>query len=114
MTDHDSSTPTQAVCVKVWLRAASEARVQEWAEHINAHRAEAMKTLRDEGVTVESVFLDRTPDAPCLIYYMRLESEARAKAAGDASAHAIDLYHRAFKRDTWVKVERLELLVDLS
>lgn len=113
MTNHDSNTPSQVVCVKVWLRAASEARAQEWAAHINAHRDEAMQTLRDEGVSVESVFLDRSSGAPCLIYYMRSESEARAKAVGDASTHEIDVYHRAFKRDTWVKVERLELLVDL-
>ncbi|MFZ5527767.1 MAG: DUF6176 family protein [Pseudomonadota bacterium] len=101
------------ICAKVWLQPGSEARVREWASHINAHRTEALQTLQEEGVTIESVFYDPTPDGPCLIYYMRSASQEHAMAVAAQSAHAIDAYHQAFKRETWVKVERLELLLDL-
>lgn len=101
------------ICAKVWLQPGSEARVREWARHINAHRTEALQTLQEEGVSIESVFYDPTPEGPCLIYYMRSASQEHAMAVAARSAHAIDAYHQAFKRETWVKVERLELLLDL-
>lgn len=101
------------ICAKVWLQPGSEARVREWASHINAHRTEALQTLQEEGVTIESVFYDPTPDGPCLIYYMRSASQEHAMAVAAQSAHAIDAYHQTFKREAWVKVERLELLLDL-
>ena len=101
------------VCAKVWLKPGSEARVREWAQYITAHRDEALQTLQAEGVTIESVFLDATPDGPCLIYYMRSASQAQAIAVAERSAHAIDAYHKAFQRETWTKVDRLELLLDL-
>lgn len=101
------------VCARVWLHPGSEERVREWARYINTHRSEALQTLQEEGVTIESVFFDAHPDGPCLIYYMRSSSHAKAVAVAQKSAHAIDAYHQAFKRETWARVERLELLVDL-
>jgi hypothetical protein len=107
------SKKEDVVCAKVWLKPGSEARVREWAAYISSHRSEALQTLQEEGVTIESVFLDATPEGPCLIYYMRSASEAQAAAVAEKSVHAIDAYHKAFKRDTWTKVERVELLLDL-
>lgn len=101
------------VCARVWLRPGSQARVREWARHVGEHRGEALRTLQEEGVTIESVFFEDTADGPCLIYYMRSASQARAIATAAKSTHAIDEYHRAFKRETWAKVEHLELLLDL-
>ncbi|MFT3757974.1 DUF6176 family protein [Thauera sp.] len=101
------------VCAKVWLKPGSEARVREWTSYINAHRNEALQTLQEEGVSIESVFFDATSDGPCLIYYMRSASEEQAIAIARKSTHAIDAYHKAFKSETWLKVERMELLVDL-
>lgn len=105
--------PEDVVCAKVWLKAGSEERVREWARYINEHRAAALLTLQDEGVTIESVFFDTTSVEPCLIYYMRSASQEQAIAAVKRSVHAIDAYHQAFKREAWVKVDRLELLLDL-
>lgn len=101
------------VCAKVWLKAGSEARVREWANYINEHRNDALRTLHEEGVTIESVFFDPNENTPYLIYYMRSASEIKALAAVEKSIHAIDEYHKNFKRDTWIKVDRMELLVDL-
>lgn len=107
------SKSEDVVCAKVWLKPGSEERVREWARYIAQHRDEALRTLHEEGVTIESIFFDPSPTGSCLIYYMRSASEAKAIAVAAKSAHAIDEYHKQFKRDTWVKVDRLELLLDL-
>lgn len=107
------SSIADVVCAKVWLKPGCEARVREWAQHVAEHRDEALQTLADEGVSIESVFFDAAPGAPCLIYYMRSTSIERAEAVAAKSVHAIDAYHQAFKQETWLKVERMELLLDL-
>jgi hypothetical protein len=101
------------VCAKVWLKPGSDERVREWAKYISNHRMEALQTLQEEGVTIESVFFDTTGDNPCLIYYMRSASQAEALAVAERAVNAIDDYHKAFQREAWVKVERMELLLDL-
>jgi Family of unknown function (DUF6176) len=101
-------------CVKILLKPGSVERVQEWAAELNRRQEEALATLRDEGVYVESVFLDRTEAGDFLIYYMKAESFEQASAVVQHSPHAIDAFHQQFKRDTWVSGRRLELLVDLT
>ncbi|XAH22171.1 DUF6176 family protein [Xylophilus sp. GW821-FHT01B05] len=101
------------VCARVRLRADSLARVREWAAHLAAHRDQALKSLEVEGVSIESVFLESTEQGDFLIYYMRAASIETAQRVALASISEIDRYHRAFKRETWAGVEKLELLVDL-
>ncbi|AOY90920.1 hypothetical protein BKK79_03135 [Cupriavidus sp. USMAA2-4] len=102
------------MCARIRLKPGSLPRVREWAAHLREHRAEALRTLAAEGVSIESVFLDSSADGDFLVYYMRAASEAQARQAAQASTAAIDDYHRAFKRDTWAQLTRLELLVDLQ
>jgi hypothetical protein len=44
-------------CVKIHLKPGSVERVHEWAAELNRRQDEALATLRDEGVCLESVFL---------------------------------------------------------
>lgn len=111
---HSMLPPEEAVCARVQLKPGSLPRVREWAEHMRNHRDDALQTLEDEGVTVESVFLDSGTDGDFLVYYMRSTSQAAAQAVAARSVAAIDAYHRAFKRETWAHVRRLDLLLDLS
>lgn len=106
--------PDEVVCARIQLQPGSLPRVQEWAEHMRTHRAEALQTLQAEGVTVESVFLDSGADGDFLVYYMRSQSQQLAQEVAARSVAAIDAYHRAFKRDTWAQVRRLDLLLDLA
>jgi hypothetical protein len=101
--------------MKIKLKENSLARVREWAAEMTRRRDEVLETLRDETVIIESVFLDSTPEGDFLIYFMKAESFERAReAAQQKSAHAIDEYHREFKRETWEDGTRLELLIDLD
>ena len=106
--------PEEVVCARIQLQPGSLPRVREWAEHLRSHREEALQTLAAEGVSVESVFLDTGADGDFLVYYMRSASQEAAQAVAARSTAAIDAYHRAFKRETWTDVRRLDLLIDLS
>ncbi len=101
-------------CWKIKIKSGSIDRVREWAQTINERRNEALATLRDETVIIESIFLDRTENADYLIAVMRAESFEKSGEAVRTSAHEIDEYHRQFKRDTWEERTELELLVDLE
>lgn len=77
-------------------------------------REEALATLQDEGVISESYFLESTPEGDYLIAYMKAESFEKSSQVFKKSAHDIDRYHQKFKEDTWEKVTKLEMLVDLD
>ena len=104
----------ETTCVKIKLNPGSLERVREWAAEINRRSDEALATLRDERVVVESVFLESGGGGDFLIYYMKAASlEGALKVAND-SKRAIDEYHRRFMREVCASRQKLELLVDLD
>jgi hypothetical protein len=106
--------PTKVRCVRIELKPGMVERAREWASAINARRFEALKTLEDEGVTIESVFLEHNSDGDFLIYYMRAHDfDASAKAASN-SVHSIDEFHQKFKEEAWAGGSEIELLIDLE
>ena len=104
----------ETICHRIQLKPDSLDTVYEWAKELMSRKNEALATLRDEGVWIESVFLERTEQGDFLIYYMKLESMDRAKEVVAKSKHAIDEYHQKFKKATWVTGKKLELLVDFD
>ena len=101
-------------CIKIELKPGCLDRVRLWAAEINARSGEALATLRDEGVVIESVFLDQSGEGDFLIYYMRSLDFAAATKAVKSSQHSIDAFHAQFKEDCWASGQRLPLLVDLE
>jgi len=104
----------QTKCVKIKLKPNSLEKVREWAKTLNERKGEALVTLRDESVILETVFLDQSGDGDFLIYLMKAESFERAKETVQNSVHEIDEYHQTFKRETFEEGKPLELLVDLD
>jgi len=105
----------KTLCAKIKLKPNRLERVREWAKTVNeTRREEALATLRDETVIIESYFLDSTPEGDYLIAFMKVESLDKSRQAVEKSTHDIDRYHQEFKRDTWESQQRLELLVDLD
>ena len=96
--------------MRVRLEPGSLPRVREWAAELNARRTEVLATLRDEGVRIESVFLD----GESLVYYLKADSLDRAREVQARSQHAIDAYHQQFKDETFAERRQLELLVDFE
>jgi hypothetical protein len=87
----------ETLCVRVRLKPGSLLRVREWAAELNARRDEVMATLRDEGVRIESVFLE----GETLVYFMKVDSIDHARDVYARSKHAIDAYHQRFKDETF-------------
>jgi hypothetical protein len=104
----------ETVCTKIKLRPGSLERVREWAAEINRRSVEALATLRDEGVFVESAFLESGDAGDFLIYYMKADNIERAREVGRVSTHAIDEYHRTFLSEVCESRQGLELLIDLD
>jgi uncharacterized protein DUF6176 len=100
--------------VKVRLKPGSLEQARAWAAELNRRPDEVLATLRDEGVVIESVFLDETGDGDYLVYYMKARSLADARAVAQRSTHAIDAYHQRFKHDTWEATTPLETLIDFE
>lgn len=104
----------ETVCARVRLKPGSRDRVREWASELRTRSGEVLETLRDEGVVIESVFLDSDEQGDFLVYYMKAHSLEEAHAVVQRSHHPIDSYHQEFKVDTWQSRTVLELLVDFE
>ena len=95
------------------LKPDSMERVEEWAKTLNERIDEAIETLKDEGVELESWFHLNLDGKDYLLSYMRADSLNKAQEVVKTSKHKIDAYHQQFKKDTWLKGTRAKLLVDL-
>ena len=62
---------SEVICKRLKIRDGSVEAVREWARTIAARRGEALATLRNESVQLESVFLEHGTDGDYLVYYMR-------------------------------------------
>jgi hypothetical protein len=105
-------TELSSGCVKIRVLDGTIHKVYEWKEYLNSHKEEVLQSLRQEGVFIESVFLDRQGDEGYLIYYMKFRDQEKAKAAFAKSDLNIDKYHARFKKEVWADRKELELLVD--
>ena len=94
------------------LKPNSLDRVEEWATTLNKHADQAVATLQDEGVRVESWFHLSIDNKDYLLCYIRAESIEKAHQVARSSPHAIDAYHQQFKKDTWEVGKSARLLVD--
>lgn len=102
-------------CVRIQLKPGSEPLIRDWAKKLHEERREeAIATLVDEGVTIESYFLDPRPEGDFLIGYMRATSLDQAAQIAARSDHDIDRYHQQVRVSSWAEVTRLERLVDLA
>jgi hypothetical protein len=105
---------TELHCSRIKLKPNSLEKVREWAAEITRRQDEALETLRDESIFIESFFLEQATDGDYLIAYIRAESLEQSQKAVEKSVHAIDAYHQAFKKECWESGKRLEVLVDLN
>ncbi|HEY0030228.1 MAG TPA: DUF6176 family protein [Bacteroidia bacterium] len=99
-------------CVKIKIKEGMLSRVYEWKEFLNSNKEEVIESLRQEGVFLETVFLDKQGEDNYLIYYMRFRDEEKAKAAFSQSKLNVDKYHAQFKQEVFVGKQELELLID--
>ena len=85
---------SQVECHRMKLPDSLE-RVRAWQRELNQRPEELLATLRDEGVSIESVFIDEVNGDAYLIYYMRAIDLHESRQTARRSTHAIDEYHQA-------------------
>ena len=99
--------------VLIKLKADFMQSVEAWQAELNARKAEAIETLKAEGVFVESWFHVELDGLDYLIAYTRADDISKAQETSKNSQFAIDQLLQQFK-STWAKVIPASLLVDLD
>lgn len=103
-----------AHCAIIKLKPDSLNAVKEWQTYIQDNRSDAIQTLTDEGVSIESWFLTQINGEDYLVAYMRTDDIQKAHEAAKASTNHVDIIHKAFKKETWAERISTELLLDLE
>lgn len=101
-------------CVLIELKPESGQKVSDWAQYINEHKAAALETLAHENVTLENYFTAVIEGKPYLIGYMRARSLEKAHDVVKHSTAGIDAFHQAFKKETWKKVIKANMVLELN
>ena len=101
-------------CIRVKLKEGSLDDVRNWFQTLNNRANEVLESLENEGVIVESVFLEQIGGESYLIYYMKAESFEKSRNVSKNSTLAIDQYHKECKTKYLKEKKVLELLMDFS
>lgn len=99
--------------VIIKLKENTQADLHSWQQQLEQRKAEAIETLKAEGVAIESWFQVEINGEPYLIAYMRARNIAEAQKIGRTSQFDIDQVHKKFKT-IWEKVYPATLLLDLE
>jgi hypothetical protein len=102
------------LCIRAKLKKGSISGVREWFETLKSRYNETVQTLENEGIIVESVFLDRIGEDDFLIYYMRADDIDKAIEIYNKSTAAIDIYHKENWRKFSEERVALEPLLDID
>lgn len=101
-------------CTKIKLKEGTDRQAKEWAAELNRRSGEVLEALKAEGVTIETVFLDKQADGYYLIYFMRTDDLAKSQAVTKSSIAPIEAFHKAFKATCWESAEKLEKLIEFE
>ncbi len=75
------------------LKPGTEEKVELWEKTISFRIEEAVATLKDEGVEIESWFKVQIDGQDYLLWYMRAKSIERAFEISRTLKHPIDKFH---------------------
>ncbi len=101
------------ISVLIKLKIDAMQNVEDWKNELNNRKDEAIVTLKNERVSIESWFHFNIEGSDYLMVYMRSDDMQYAQHAFKESQSDIDQYHQAFKKN-WEKGIKGTLLVDLE
>lgn len=99
-------------CYRIKLNPGSVPLVRQWAARLNSEMAELKILLKNEGMSLESVFLEVSSDGEYLIYYLRSPDLKKTHEVAQASQHPIDIFHREVMKKVCGELTELECLLD--
>lgn len=97
---------------KVKEKAVAYDQVREWANFLKTHSDQVLESMRAEGVTVETAFLDQQAGGLYLIYIFKAENIEKVFQVLNDSQREVDMYHKNTFLKLFGKPEKLEILVD--
>ena len=101
-------------CAMIKLKPNCKEKVKQWAKTMNDRKPEAIETIVNEGITVESVFIKTINNEDYLIYYIRAKDFKKSQEVTAKSLMEIDAIHKQFKQECWESVNEAKLLLDLT
>lgn len=104
----------QTECFRVKVKEGALPQVREWAKRLNDHGDQVRELIYNEGIAIESVFLDRLGSDYYLVYYMRGLDLNKASEIAKASQHPIDIFHRDMLKKISAGFAEMEKLIDFS
>lgn len=103
---------TEMQCLKIRIKAGQTEYARQWIAGLAARRDEVQVALAAEGITIESIFLNREPDGDYLLLYQRAASLVKASEVFIASELPLDVETKQFILDGWESVQLLDVLFD--
>ncbi|MBD1845766.1 hypothetical protein H6F89_20625 [Cyanobacteria bacterium FACHB-63] len=82
-------------CLRIPIRTGSTERVVQWIRSLQDRTDEIATAIASEGITAESVFLERSNNGDTLLIYTVATDLVAANQAFQASTIAIDVEFRA-------------------
>ena len=83
-----------------------------FARELLARGSEVREVMENEGIILESIFLEHAADGDYLVLYQRAASLVKANEAFVASSRPLDIATRQFIAETWESAQALELVFD--
>ncbi|CDZ79838.1 hypothetical protein BN1013_00338 [Candidatus Rubidus massiliensis] len=104
----------KTICIKTKLKKELIKEIRIWFQTLKDRMSETLESLENEGVLVESAFLDKQGNDLYLIYYLKAEDISHVYEVFNKSTLPIDNYYK----DCWKKYcegrEVLEELLDID
>lgn len=104
----------EAGCVRIKLKPGSLTEVKKWAATLRKRKEEVQETMVEEGIFIESAFLDKVGTDHYLIYYIKTFDQKSSRKSTAKSKHTIDAFHNAFKKKCWAETTTLTKLIDFD
>jgi Family of unknown function (DUF6176) len=103
----------ETICIKKKVKEGSLEAVRKWFQTLRDKSDEVLQSLENEGVLIESAFLDKQGyDYYVIYYYMKAKSLAHAREVSQKSTLAIDKYHKECSKKHCEDRIELEPLID--
>jgi len=104
----------ETICIRIKIKQGALDDVRTWFQTLRERPNEVLQSLENEGVIIESVFLDSHGKDNYLIYYMKAENLSHARGIASKSILPIDEYHRKCLKSLCEERYNLEQLLDFD
>lgn len=111
---HCNHSASKVICTRTKLRKDALNEVQNWLKTLQDRKYEVIETFRDEGVWIESAFLEKAGEDYYLLFYIRADDVEHALTTFQKSTHPIDVFHKECWRKYATESSTLELVFDLE